>query len=153
LPLVTLTGDLNDDYEIILKDKDNNYININCITQKDINMTSTVGDMCQIQDYDIGIGYSWEFYGHFRKINDNDTMINVIYTDTIVRESVSALNGEKLHKDLVNSKLKVGSVVICTSDYENNGYNYKQGHMYLIQNQSSDEELILDSVDITIINS
>lgn len=150
LPLVTLSGDLDDKYEIYLQDKDGNNININCIHQKDINLTSTVGDMCQIQDYDIGIGYSWEFYGHFRKINDNGSTINVVYTDTIVRESVSAMTGQKLHYDVVNSKLKVGTVVICTSDYENNGYKYYRGHSYLIQNHSSDEELLLDTLDITI---
>ena len=58
LPLVTLTGDLNDTYRIVLRDKDGNNINLNCITQKDFTTTATVGDMCQIQDYDIGIGYS-----------------------------------------------------------------------------------------------
>ena len=64
LPLTTLTGDLNNDYTIVLKDKNGNNININCMFQKDITKTSTVGDLCQIQDYDIGLGYSWEFYAN-----------------------------------------------------------------------------------------
>jgi hypothetical protein len=149
LPLVTLTGDLNNDYPIYLMDKDFNKVNINTIFQKDITKTSTVGDMCQIQDYDIGIGYSWEFYGHFRKINNNGNEINVIYTDTIVRETNSSLTGEQLHKDVVNSKLKVGTTVLCLSDYGNNGSKYEKGHTYLIENESDTEEIILIATDIT----
>jgi hypothetical protein len=150
LPLVTLTGDLNDNYKIILKDKGNNDININCIYQEDINETSNVGNLCQIQNYDTGIGYSWTFSGYYRKINDNGNIVRVVSTDVIVRESVSAMAGENLHKDLVNSKLKTGNVIICTSDFENNGSSYIKGHQYLITGELVDGDLILDVEDITI---
>jgi hypothetical protein len=152
LPLVTLTGDLEDKYKIILKDKDGNNININCIYQDDINETSSVGNLCQIQNYDTGIGYSWTFTGYYRKINDNGNIVRIISTDVIVRESVSTMTGENLHKDLVNSRLKTGNVIICTSDYENNGSNYIKGHQYLITGELVDGDLILDAEDITIIS-
>ena len=151
LPLVTLTGDLDDNYTIVLKDKNGNTVNINNMFEKDITKTTTVGEMCQIQDYDTGIGYSWEFNGHYRKIEDNGTEYRTIYTDTIVRETVSAMTGENLHLGIANSKLKSGNVVICTTDYENNGTTYNKGHQYLITSTFVDGELILDTEDITVV--
>ena len=132
LSLVTLTGTLDNSYEIILKDKDNNTININCMFQKDITKTSTVGDLCQIQDYDTGIGYSWEFYGNYREITENGTLIREVYTDTVVRETNPSMTGQDLHLAIVNSKLKVGTVVMCTTNYENNGSAYYAGRTYKI---------------------
>jgi hypothetical protein len=149
LPLVTLTGDLDNTYPIYLKDKDGNDININSMFQKDINETSTVGDLCQIQDYDTGVGYSWEFYGHFRKISDNGNTINVVYTDSVVRETNPSMTGEQLHLSVSDNKLKVGTSVICISDYENNGTSYVKGHTYLIENDSDTEDIILIATDIT----
>jgi hypothetical protein len=60
------------------------------------------------------------------------------------------MTGENLHKDLANSKLKTGNVIICTNDYENNGSNYTKGHQYLIIGELVDGDLILDVEDITI---
>lgn len=149
LPLVTLTGDLDNTYPIYLKDKDGNDININSMFQKDINETSTVGDLCQIQDYDTGVGYSWEFYGHYRKISDNGNVVNVVYTDSIVRETNPSMTGEQLHLSIVDNKLKIGTSVMCISDYENNGTSYTKGHTYLIENDSDTEDVILIATDIT----
>lgn len=150
LPLVTLTGDLDDTYTIVLKDKDGNTININNMFEKDITKSVTVGDMCQIQDYDTGIGYSWEFSGYYRDINENGQNYKTLYTDIIVRETVSAMTGANLHLGIANSKLKSGNVVICTSNYENNGTTYTKGHQYLITSEFVDNELILGTEDITI---
>lgn len=150
LPLVTLTGDLDNSYEIILKDKDSNTININCMFQKDITKTSTVGDLCQIQDYDTGIGYSWEFYGNYREITENGTLIREVYTDTVVRETNPSMTGQDLHLAIVNSKLKVGTAVMCTTNYENNGSTYYAGRTYKINGDYSTGELILSAEDITV---
>lgn len=150
LPLVTLTGTLDNSYEIILKDKDNNTININCMFQKDITKTSTVGDLCQIQDYDTGIGYSWEFYGNYREITENGTLIREVYTDTVVRETNPSMTGQDLHLAIVNSKLKVGTAVMCTTNYENNGSAYYAGRTYKINGDYSTGELILSAEDITV---
>lgn len=153
LPLVTLTGDLDDTYTMVLKDKDGNTVNINNMFQKDITKTVTVGDMCQIQDYDTGIGYSWEFNAHYRKIEDNGTNHYNLYTDTIVRETVSAMTGANLHLGISNSKLKSGTIVICTSNYENNGTTYNKGHQYLVTSEFVDGELILGTEDITVVQT
>lgn len=149
LPLVTLTGDLDNSYEIILKDKNSNTININCMFQKDITKTSTVGDLCQIQDYDIGIGYSWEFYGNYREITENGVLIREVYTDTVVRETNPSMTGQDLHMSIINNKLKVGTVVMCTTDYENNGTIFNTGHTYKITGTFANNELTLDYIDIT----
>ena len=121
--------------------------------QKDITKTVTVGDMCQIQDYDTGIGYSWEFNAHYRKIEENEQTYYNLYTDTIVRETVSAMTGSNLHLGISNSKLKSGTVVICTSDYENNGTTYDKGHQYLVTSEFVDGELILGTEDITVVQT
>lgn len=152
LPLVTLTGDLSNNYEIILKDKDGNSININCMFQKDITQTSTVGDLCQIQDYDIGIGYSWEFYGNYREINENGNIVRIVYTDTIIRETNPSMTGQDLHMSIVDTKLKVGTTVLCTTDYENNGTIFKAGHSYLITGTFSNNELTLDYTDLSTLD-
>ena len=138
---------------MVLKDKEGNTVNINNMFQKDITKTVTVGDMCQIQDYDTGIGYSWEFNAHYRKIQDNDATHYNLYTDTIVRETVSAMTGANLHLGIANSKLKSGTVVICTSDYENNGTTYSKGHQYLVTSDFVAGELILGTEDITVVQT
>lgn len=152
LPLVTLTGDLNNAYEIILKDKDGNSININCMFQKDITKTSTVGDLCQIQDYDIGIGYSWEFYANYREINNNGAIVRMVYTDTVIRETNPSMTGADLHTAIVDTKLKVGTTVLCTTDYENNGTVFKAGHAYLITGTFTDSELTLNYTDLSTVD-
>lgn len=149
LPLTTLTGDLDNNYTIILKDKGGNNININCMFQKDITKTSTVGDLCQIQDYDIGIGYSWEFYANYREINNNGAIVRMVYTDTVVRETNPSMMGDSLHLAISNSKLKAGTAVLCTTDYENNGTTYKAGCTYRIDGTYADGEIILTAVDLT----
>lgn len=149
LPLTTLTGDLDNNYTIILKDKDGNNINISCMFQKDITKTATVGDLCQIQDYDIGIGYSWEFYCNYREVTENGTLVRFVYTDTVVRETNPSMTGADLHLAISNSKLKVGTAVLCLTDYENNGTTYKAGCTYRIDGTYADEELILTAVDLT----
>lgn len=149
LPLTTLTGDLSNNYTIILKDKNGNNININCMFQKDITKTSTVGDLCQIQDYDIGIGYSWEFYANYREINNNGNVVRMVYTDTVVRETNPSMTGYSLHLAISNSKLKIGTAVLCTTDYENNGTTYKAGCTYRIDGTYADGEIILTAVDLT----
>lgn len=149
LPLTTLTGDLNNDYTIVLKDKNGNNININCMFQKDITKTSTVGDLCQIQDYDIGIGYSWEFYANYREINNDGTIVRMVYTDTVVRETNPSMTGADLHLAISNSKLKVGTAVLCLTDYENNGTIYKAGCTYRIDGTYADGKIMLTAVDLT----
>lgn len=149
LPLVTLTGDLDDNYSIVLEDKDGNPININCMFQKDITKTSTVGDLCQIQDYDVGIGYSWEFYGNYREITEGGQLIREVYTDTVIRETNPSMTGNSLHMNIIENKLKVGTTVLCSTDYENNGTQFKAGHTYKITGEFMDGELVLNYTDIT----
>ena len=152
LPLVTLTGDLDNTYEIILKDKNGNSVNINCMFQKDITKTSTVGDLCQIQDYDIGIGYSWEFYANYREINNNGAIVRMVYTDTVIRETNPSMTGADLHTAIVDTKLKVGTTVLCTTNYENNGTVFKAGHAYLITGTFTDSELTLNYTDLSTVD-
>lgn len=105
--------------------------------------------MCQIQDYDIGIGYSWEFYGNYREITENGTLVREVYTDTVIRETNPSMTGEDLHLAIANSKLKVGSTIMCTTDYENNGSVYYAGETYRINGDYSTEELILTAENIS----
>lgn len=149
LPLVTLTGDLNDNYTLFLTDKNGNRVHLNCMYEKDITKTSTVGDFCQIQDYDVGIGYSWEFNGHYREVNDGGVVRRVVYVDTITRETNPSMTGENLHNAVINSKLKVGTTVLCTAEYAINGHSYIAGHTYKVNGEWVDSELMLDTVDLT----
>lgn len=44
-----------------------------------------------------------------------------------VRETNPSMTGEDLYTAIVDTKLKVGTTVLCTTDYENNGTVLKQG--------------------------
>lgn len=92
LPLTALTGDLNNSYTIKLKDKNNNDILLNCIKQEELGQTSTVGDLCQIQNYDVGVGYSWFFNGFYREVVENNSAIRSVYVDAIVNKVVEEVN-------------------------------------------------------------
>lgn len=149
LPLSTLTGDLNNDYTLVLKDKNGNSININCTYQKDITKTANVFDLCQLQDYDIGVGYSWEFVGHYREITQGNETVRVVYTTDVTRDTNTSMTGQQIAVAIGDSKLKVGTTVACTQTYNQNGYDFKVGHTYRIDGSFSGGELILSTTDIT----
>lgn len=148
LPLVTLTGELDDTYIFELHDKDGNLIKLNTIHQEDISETATVRDMCQIQEYDIGIGYSWTFNANYKIINDNGTISRYLVTDTIIREINTSMSGEALYDAINNSKLSPNTTVLCTSNYTNNGTTFVKGDIYKIIGDYSSGELILSWEDI-----
>lgn len=146
LPITTISGDLDNDYTIVLKDKDGNDINLNCIYQTDMTKTSTVGNLCELQNFNSSTGYSWHFQGFYREIDEN----KIIYIDNITRPSVNAMTGEDLYKNVVNKTLRGGSVVIVTDDYTNDTNTYTKGHQYLITSEWVSDDLIIDTKDITI---
>lgn len=147
LPLVTTTGDLDNSYPIYLRDKDGNDIYINTIFQKELSRTSTVGDMCQLQDYDIGVGYSWEFNGHYREVNNAGNLVRTVYTADISRETNPSMTGQELHSAVLNGKLKAGTTVFVTQNYSINGHSYVSGATYLITSENVGGELVLDAVE------
>lgn len=150
LGLNTLTGELEDDYTITLKDKNGNDIHLNCMYQKDITKTSTVFDFCGIQDFDPGVGYSWEFRGHYREVVQNGQTIRVIYTTDITRESNPSMTGAQIAKAINASKLKPGTTALCTKDYNVDGVVYTKKHTYLVVGDFTSGELLLTTEDITI---
>lgn len=149
LPLVTLTGELDDSYTFQLKDKDENIINLNTIYQEDITNTANVGNMCQVQEYDIGIGYSWTFDAHYKIITENNTTVRLFVTDTIIRETNTSMSGQALYTAINNSKLAPNTTVLCMSDYTSNGTTFTKGHNYKIIGDYTSGELILSWEDIT----
>jgi len=149
LPLVTLTGELDDSYTFQLKDKDGNIINLNTIYQEDITNTANVGNMCQVQEYDIGIGYSWTFDAHYKIVTENNTTVRLFVTDTIIRETNTSMSGQALYTAINNSKLAPNTTVLCMSDYTSNGTTFTKGHNYKIIGDYSSGELILSWEDIT----
>lgn len=149
LPVTTLTGVLDDNYPIYLKDLGGNLININCIFQEDITQTSTVGNLCQLQEYNESAGYSWSFYGHYREINDNGTIRRVVYTDTVIHERNTSMTGSAFANAIANATLKPNTTVLITETYSANGMNFIQGHSYLVTGQMVDNEVMLDYQDIS----
>lgn len=67
--------------------------------------------------------------------------------DTI--ETNPSMTGADLYLAISNSKLKVGTAVLCTTDYENNGITYKAGCSYRIDETYADGKIILTAVDLT----
>lgn len=149
LPVVTLTGVLDDNYPIYLQDLAGNLININCIFQEDITQTSTVGNLCQLQEYNESAGYSWSFYGHYKEINDNGTIRRVVYTDTVIHERNTSMTGNAFANAIGNASLKPNTTVLITETYSANGMNFVQGHSYLVIGQMLDGEVVLDYQDIS----
>jgi hypothetical protein len=86
------------------------------------------------------------------QVDFNATLENNVIT-CVLDESVSAMTGANLHLGISNSKLKSGTIVICTSNYENNGTTYSKGHQYLITSEFVSGELILSSEDITVVQT
>ena len=149
LPVVTLTGVLDDNYPIYLQDLAGNLININCIFQEDITQTSTVGNLCQLQEYNESAGYSWSFYGHYREINDNGTIRRVVYTDTVIHERNTSMTGSAFANAIGNASLKPNTTVLITETYSANGMNFIMGHSYKVTGQMLDGEVVLDYQDIS----
>ena len=149
LPVVTLTGVLDDNYPIYLKDLAGNLININCIFQEDITQTSTVGNLCQLQEYNESAGYSWSFYGHYREINDNGTTRRVVYTDTVIHERNTSMTGSAFANAIANATLKPNTTVLITETYSANGMNFIMGHSYKVTGQMLDGEVVLDYQDVS----
>ena len=149
LPVVTLTGVLDDNYPIYLQDLAGNLININCIFQEDITQTSTVGNLCQLQEYNESAGYSWSFYGHYREINDNGTVRRVVYTDTVIHERNTSMTGSAFANAIANATLKPNTTVLITETYSANGMNFIMGHSYKVTGQMLDGEVVLDYQDIS----
>ena len=149
LPLTTLTGELDDTYTFELRDKDGNIININTIYQEDINENASVGNMCQVQEYDVGIGYSWTFYAHYKELAENNTTVRLFVTDTIIRETNTSMSGQALYTAINNSKLAPNTTVLCTNDYTSNGTTFVKGHNYKIVGDYTSGELLLSWEDIT----
>jgi hypothetical protein len=146
LPLTTLTGDLSDDYLLKL-----NYnsasVNTLCVAQTDTTKNSSVRDLCMQQQYDQTTGYRWLLYVHYRNINSTQW----VYIVNVSRETNGAMTGTSLHNAIANNSLKTGTVIMCTQDYNANGIIYNQGHSYLITGSWVSGELILDTVDITVL--
>ena len=69
-----------------------------------------------------------------------------------VRESNPSMTGEDLYTAIVDTKLKVGTTVLCTTDYENNGTVFKAGHTYLITGTFTNSELTLDYTDLSTVD-
>lgn len=150
LPLTTLTGELNNDYVFELRDKNGNPIKINTVFQRDFKNSATVGDMSAIQEYDVGIGYSWLFDAYYKEITEDGTTYLILQTDTITRESNPSMTGESLYKAINNTMLAPNTTVMCSKDYTSNGTKFEKGHTYLITGDFTSGELILGWTDITV---
>lgn len=66
-----------------------------------------------------------------------------------VVETNPSMTGADLYLAISNSKLKAGTAVLCTTDYENNGTTYKAGCSYRIDETYADGKIILTAVDLT----
>lgn len=146
LPLTTITGDLPNSYTMVLQDSVGNTVNVLCITQQNGGVTSTVGDMCELQNYNASTGYSWYFRAIYKSYTENSTTYRTIYVYDITHESAQAMTGLDFYNGITNAILKAGTVVLCTSTY---GTSYYQGHTYLITSSWSAGGLVLSAKDIT----
>lgn len=148
LPLVET---IDQDYTFEILDKNNNVINLHCIYSQKENETSTVGDFKQLQEYSTSTGYSWDFYGYYyENTNSSGETKRVIYSDSVVRESVDTEKGEIFYNKLLANKYTVGQVVICSENYSMNGTKLEKGHIYkVIQENIVDGEIVLVYTDIT----
>ena len=154
LPITTLTGVLDDNLQIVLKDKDGNTINLHTVYQDEgLEETATVGNMCQIQEYNINTGYTWNFYAHYSQVTDNGTVYRTMITDTIVRETNTSMTGTALHQAILNAMLAPNTTVMCTEDYSMNGTIFTKGHTYKITGTWEQNELILNYEDITALGT
>lgn len=157
LPLTTLTGDLDNNLPIDLYNKAISQKNdatqiarivLNSILSNDPTNTTTVGKLCQLQNYSPTNGYTWNFNGDYSQYEENGIIHRVMYTTDVTRESNSSMTGSDLAMAISDATLKTGTTVIVTSDYTDNGYNYIAGHTYLIQGEWIDNELILSTLEL-----
>lgn len=149
LPIVTLTGELDNSYQIVLRDKDNNSILINSIFEPQVGETATVGDFCQIQQNLPDIGYVWNFTALYRDVDDNGTSVKVLWTETVIKETNTALTGADFAAALTAGKLANGTVAIITSDYTGGGKSYITGHSYKVVGTLQGGVQTFEAVDIS----
>lgn len=147
LPISTLTGALDNDYKIRLTDKDGNPLFINCIFQPTLGQTSTVGDLCQIQQYITTIGYTWTFTAMYREVEQSGSTVRYLYTENVVRESARAMTGTDLQSALTAKTLTSGTIVLCS---EALGTTYLLGHLYRITTSIVSGNLTLTATDISL---
>lgn len=148
LPLTTLTGDLDNSYTMVLNFNGTS-ININNILVQDPTQTATVGSMCALQNYEPETGYSWRFNALYTSYTEGNTVVNSVYTEDITRETNPSMTGNDFAIAVADSKLKVGTTIMVTTDFTNNGTTYKAGHTYLITGEWSSGALMLTATDIT----
>ena len=83
---------------------------------------------------------------------ENDVEYTKMYITAFggdVVETNPSMTGADLYLAISNSKLKAGTAVLCTTDYENNGITYKAGCSYRIDETYADGKIILTAVDLT----
>lgn len=157
LPLTTLTGDLDNNLPIDLYNKPISQKNdatviarivLNSILSNDPTNTTTVGKLCQLQNYSPTNGYTWNFNGDYIQYEENGITHRIIYTTDITRESNPSMSGADLAMAISDASLKSGTTVIVTSNYTDNGYNYLAGHTYLIKGEWIDNELVLSTLEL-----
>lgn len=150
LPLVTQTGYLDGKYTFefhgLNKSNEDIVIKLNNTFNQILGNSCTVEDMRQVQNYDPGIGYSWDFTANFRFTSPNNYYF---YTDIPIRESNYSMTGKDFHDKLLENKLSIGSTALITEHYSINGHEYYVGHIYKIISEIIGGDLILDAVDIT----
>lgn len=69
-----------------------------------------------------------------------------------VVETNPSMTGADLYTAIVDTKLKVGTTALCTTDYENNGTTFKAGHTYLITGTFTNSKLTLDYTDLSTVD-
>ena len=150
LPISTLTGDLSNEYQIVLVDKNKNIINIHSILNTNINSIITVREMCQLQDYTSENGFKWTFKGRYNEVTENSSLYRLIYTTDIIRETNPSMSGIELYKMIAHSLLKPGTTVMCTEDWISIGFSFLHGHTYKIRGTWTDAGLSIDAFDISL---
>lgn len=86
---------------------------------------------------------------------ENDVEYTKMYITAFggdVVETNPSMTGEDLYTAIVDTKLKVGTTALCTTNYENNGTTFKAGHTYLITGTFTNSELTLDYTDLSTVD-
>lgn len=86
---------------------------------------------------------------------ENDVEYTKMYITAFggdVVETNPSMTGADLYTAIVDTKLKVGTTALCTTDYENNGTTFKAGHTYLITGTFTNSELTLDYTDLSTVD-
>lgn len=150
LPITTLTGNLLNSYQIVLKDKNGNSINIHSVLNTSLDSTMTVRELCQLQDYTSENGFKLTFKGRYNEISENSTLYRMVYTSDIIRETNPSMTGSELYVLIANALLKPGTTVMCTEDWISNGFSFLYGHTYKIRGTWTGVGLSIDAVDISL---